>query len=199
MLGTLFFLLTILITLGMIAAIVVTWIGHKQLPIRNILVCFSLWLSIYIISMLAISFLTPQTVLALRQERCFDEMCFSATSVVITKTVSTISHPLTSHGIFYVVTVQLRNASLRTPQKPDNPLFTLTDQQGHSYASLQQATLWNQQLQPGEIQPREMIFDVPNALTQPGLLIAEGGWPSMLIIGDDNSFFHKKTEVLLTT
>ena len=199
MLGTILFLLTVLILLGTIVVIVSTWIAWRRLPVRRILLGLPLLLTVYIAILLAASLLTPQTVLALRQERCFDEMCFSVTNVVMTKTIHTVSSQPATHGIFYLITVQLRNASLRTPQKPDNPSFTLVDGQGHEYAPSQQATLWNQQVQPGAIAPRVIIFNVPDVLQQPGLLIAEGGWPTILIIGDDNSLFHKKTEVLLTS
>lgn len=204
MLSTLFFLLTVLILLGTIVAIIVTLVSRRQLPARHILIGSSIWLSLYIIGMLVVSFLTPQTVLSLRQEKCFDDMCFSVTSVDITTNLKAKQFVSMPQGLFYIVTVQLRNAAIRAPAKPDNPLFTLVDQQGHSYTpsslaqqSIGQSPTWNQQLQPGEIVPREIVFEVPTMLQQPGLLIAEGGWPTKLIIGDENSFFHKKTEVRL--
>ena len=205
MLSTLFFLLTVLMLLSTIVAVIVTLVSRRRLPSRSILVGASIWLSLYITGMLMVSFLTPQTVLSLRQEKCFDDMCFSVTSVDITANLKAKQYVSMPQGLFYIVTVQLRNAAIRAPAKPDNPLFTLVDQQGHTYApsllaqqSIGQAPTWNQQLQPGEIVPREIVFEVPNLLQQPGLLIAEGGWPTMLIIGDENSFFHKKTEVRLT-
>lgn len=205
MLSTLFFLLTVLMLLSTIVAVIVTLVSRRRLPSRSILVGASIWLSLYITGMLMVSFLTPQTVLSLRQEKCFDDMCFSVTNVDITTNLNPKAYQATFHSVFYIVTVQLHNAAIRTPAKPDNPLFMLVDQQGHTYAPslltqqiIGQAPVWNQQLQPGEIVPREIVFEVPHLLQQPGLLIAEGGWPTKLIIGDENSFFHKKTEVRLT-
>jgi len=78
----------------------------------------------------------------------------------------------------------------------------LVDAQEHSYGPSQEAQqaaeqqpVWDSQLQPGETQSRVVIFQVPGVLLQPGLLITEGGWPTSLIIGDENSPFHKKTEI----
>lgn len=204
-LGDLLFLASVL---GIFALIIISSIAllkrNRRLA-RNTLLGILVWLIAYTIALLGVSLLTPQTVLALRHEHCFDEMCFSVTQVTTPKTIGNSPHQLTATGLFYVVTVQLRNAALRAPQKPDSPSFVLVDAQGHSYSpsqaaqqGIEQQPEWNSQLQPGEVQSREIIFDVSAVLRQPGLLIAEGGWPTPLIIGDENSPFHQKTEIRLS-
>jgi Domain of unknown function (DUF4352) len=202
--GTLLFLLTILGTLAAIILMVVALAKrNSRLASRLILVGFA-WLGVYVLLTVLVSWLTPQAVLSRTQERCFDEMCFSVTQVSMAHTVGAGSQQQTAQGVFELVTVQLRNSSQRTPQKPDSPAFLLADQHGAHYdlsnaaqQVLGQQPAWNQKLQPGERQTRELAFAVPTNAGPLFLVVAEGGWPSYFIIGDENSFLHSKTEISL--
>jgi hypothetical protein len=203
-LESLYFLATVLVLLSATLALIATCLRRKWRLACSILLVLLIWLGVYLVMLLSVSLLTPQTVLAQRQERCFDEMCFSVTQVTARKTLSAGAQGQAAGSISYLVTVQLRNASRRTAQKPDSPAFTLVDQQGNSYTPapeaqqvLGQKPVWQNRLQPGETEPRQILFDVPGLLQQPGLIISEGGWLTSFIIGDENSLFHKKTEVRL--
>jgi hypothetical protein len=202
--GTLIFIATVLAMLGGVIYSIYFLFAHRPTRARNGLAGTIVWLVVYVAAMIAASLLTPQTVLNQGQERCFDEMCFSATQVSTARTLGTGDGAQSAQGIYYVVTVQLRNASVRTPQRPDSPSFALADSGGRTYtpsAAGQQAIgqdpAWNTKLQPGEVAPREVVFDAPASLQDVYLLVAEGGWPSAWIIGDENSLFHKKTAIRL--
>src|SRR5262249_37615727 len=130
------------------------------------LVVTLLWLGVYVLTMVLVSLLTPQHILDQSQERCFDEMGFSVSQVTTTTTLGTGTNQQTAQGRYYVVRMQLRNAAIRTAQKPDHPAFFLDDQQGHRYTSsaagqraVGQAPAWEQRLQPGEQQTRDVVFD----------------------------------------
>jgi len=170
------------------------------------------WAGVYIAVLLLASFTSSPRRLDLGQEHCFDEMCFSVQSVTTTKTLGTGSNQITANGVYYLVTVQLRNAALRQPQKPSQPAVWVIDAQGRKYTeavstaeeqgppfgqSVAFPQLWNQRLQPGETQAHILAFDLPADVSQPALVITEGGGPTYLIIGDENSFFHSKTEFRL--
>jgi len=202
--GTLLFLGTILGVLGCLVYMIYTLVTHR---VRRTLVCLlglGVWLGIYTLIMIAVSLATPQTVLVKGQEHCFDEMCFSVTDVMTMRTVGTGTQRQAAQGIYYIVTVQLRNAARQTPQKPDHPTLYLVDRAGHQYDSFSggqtiigQSPQWDRRLQPGEVQARAVVFDVPLEVQQPHLVVAEGSWPTPLIIGDENSLFHPKTEFSL--
>jgi len=49
------------------------------------------------------------------------------------------------------------------------------------------------ELGPGESQTIELKFEIPERTQGLRLAVAEGGWPSRLVIGDENSFLHRKT------
>ena len=57
---------------------------------------------------------------------------------------------------------------------------------------------WFHSLGPGESSERQIVFDLPADARNPSIEITEGQWPSYLVIGDENSFFHKKTRIRLT-
>ncbi len=49
------------------------------------------------------------------------------------------------------------------------------------------------ELGPGESRAMELQFEIPERSQNLRLAVAEGGWPSRLAIGDENSFLHRLT------
>jgi hypothetical protein len=208
LLGTLLFLVSVVGVLGGLIALIYGVFSRRRRLIRVLLISATVWLVVYSVLLLGASLLTPQQVLEAHQERCFDEMCFSVLQTTTHSTVGNGEQTQTAKGLYYVVTVQLRNSSQRTAQKPDHPAFFLDDGQGHQYQpsqaaqqALRQQPSWDARLQPGERQPRPLVFDAPATLLQrspqPRLGIIEGSWPTPLIIGDENSPWHQVTVIQL--
>jgi hypothetical protein len=208
LLGTLLFLASVVGALGVVIALLYGALTRQGRLIRVVLISAAVWLAVYSAMLIGASLLTPQRVLEPRQERCFDEMCFSVLQATTQPTVGDGEHTQAAHGRYYVVTVQLRNASQRTAQKPDHPAFFLDDGRGRHYLpsqaaqqALGQQPVWDARLQPGETQPRTLVVDAPANLLQqsplPRLGITEGSWPTPLIIGDENSPWHRVTVMQL--
>jgi len=208
LLGTLLFLVSVVGTLGVLIALVYSVFSRQRRLIRILLISAAVWLAAYSVLLVSASLLTPQQVLEAHQERCFDEMCFSVLQATTQSTVGNGEQTQTAQGLYYVVTVQLRNASQRTAQKPDHPAFFLDDGQGYHYQpsqaaqqALGQQPIWDTRLQPGERQSRTLVFDAPANLLQqspqPRLGTTEGSWPTPLIIGDENSPWHQVTVIQL--
>jgi len=167
---------------------------------------------VYLAVLLLASFTSRPPLLEIGEEHCFDEMCFSVQTVTTAKTLGVEPNQVTANGVYYLVTVQLRNAALRQPQKPSQPAAWVIDEQGRRYTQAVSAEdgqgltfgktaafpqLWDQRLQPGEAQVHVLAFDLPADVPHPALVITEGGGPTSLIIGDENSLFHSKTEFRL--
>ena len=131
-LGTLLFLVSVVGALGVLIALVYG-VFSRQSGYPVLLISRSVWLVVYSVLLVVASLLTPQQVLESHQERCFDEMCFSVLQATTQSTVGNGEQTQTAQGQFYVVTVQLRNASQRTAQKPDHPAFFLDDGQGRHF------------------------------------------------------------------
>jgi hypothetical protein len=208
LLGTLLFLATVVGALAVLIALVYGVFSRRRRLIRLLLIIAAVWLVVYSALLVVASLLTPPQVLQAQQERCFDEMCYSVLQAATQSTVGAGEQTQTAQGLYYVVTVQLRNASQRTAQKPDHPAFFLDDGQGHHYQlslaaqqALGQQPIWDARLQPGEKQSRVLVFDAPATLLQqspqPRLGVTEGSWPTPLIIGDENSPWHRVTVIQL--
>ncbi len=206
--GTLLFLVSVVGALSVLVALVYGVFSRRRRLIRVVLISAVVWLVVYSALLVVASLLTPQQVLGAQQERCFDEMCFSVLHATTQSTVGAGEQTQTAQGLYYVVTIQLRNASQRTAQKPDHPAFFLDDGQGRQYQpsqvaqqALGQQPVWDARLQPGETQSRPLVFAAPANLlqqsAQPRLGITEGSWPTPLIIGDENSPWHQVTVIQL--
>ena len=207
-LGTLLFLATVVGALGVLIALVYSALTRRRRLVLLLLISSAGWLVVYSVLLVGASLLTPQQVLDSHQERCFDEMCFSVLQATTQSTMGTGEQTQTAQGLYYVVTVQLRNADQRTPQKPDHPAFFLDDGRGSHYLPSQtaqqavgQQPLWDARLQPGDTQARTLVFYAPATLLQqsprPRLGITEGSWPTPLIIDDENSPWHQVTVIQL--
>ncbi|HEY1391094.1 MAG TPA: DUF4352 domain-containing protein [Ktedonobacterales bacterium] len=208
LLGTLLFLVSLVGALSVLMALVYGVFTRRRQLIRVLLTGAAIWLAVYTFLLVSASLFTPQPVLEAHQERCFDEMCFSVLNAATQATVGDGEQAQAAQGLYYAVTVQLRNASQRTAQKPDHPAFFLDDGRGHQYQlsptaqqALGQQPVWDTRLQPGERQSRPLVFDASANLLhqspQPRLGITEGSWPTPLIIGDENSPLHQVTEIQL--
>jgi Domain of unknown function (DUF4352) len=208
LLGTVIFLASIVGALGVLIALLYGALTRRGRLMRVVLISAAVWFAVYSVLLVGASLLTPQQVLEAHHERCFDEMCFSVLQATTLSSVRDGEQAQAAQGLYYDVTVQLRNASQRTAQKPDHPAFFLDDGRGRHYLpsqaaqqALGQQPVWDARLQPGERQPRTLVFDAPaNSLQQsplPRLGITEGSWPTPLIIGDENSPWHHVTVMQL--
>lgn len=188
--ATLFFLLTTLALIGTLIVSPIALVQRRLAMARLVAGGMLVWLVVYGALLFGFAWFTPQTILVSGQEHCFDEMCFAVTRAnsVATAQANTIT-----------VTLRLRNAALHTAQKPDHPDAYLVDQRGKSYqpSAAGQQPVWDQQLPAGTMQERTLSFVVPAHINVPYLIVTEGSFPAPLIIGNENSPFHKKTEFRL--
>jgi hypothetical protein len=211
--GILAFFGTILgLVIGAIV-IAVALLTHHPQQARKGGIILEVWIGLYAAALLAASFTSQPKYLERGMERCFDEMCYSVKTLAVTQTIGAATNQFKAQGNYYVVTVQLRSDSRRTAQKPSQPDLFIVDAQGKRYSQMVNAgaepgfpmgqpvtaaQLWEQKIQPGETVSRTVAFDLPGTIQQPGLVVNEGIGPlSAIIIGDENSVFHAKTEFLL--
>ncbi len=214
--GILAFFSTILAIMVGVILIFVALVTHRPRRAGRVALILLGWLGLYAVILLFVSWTSHPRLLDASQERCFDEICYSVTSVKVAHSLTNgWGYSFIAKGNYYVITVQLRNAALRTAQKPSNPELSVIDAQGKLYTHyidqdmlelLGSATnlpgrvdpLWGQKIQPGETASVWVVFDLPTDVRQPGLVVSEGIGPlSAILIGDEGSFFHARTEILL--
>lgn len=173
----------------------------------------------YLGAVLLFAFVSSEKILAGGEEKYFCEIdCHLAYSIAGTrqaKQVGSGSHQSTARGIYTVVTIKTRfdehtisahrgNGLLY----PNSRLLTLFDDHGNIYApspegqraldaSTNNGSPLNTPLRPGESYSTEVAFDLPVEAKPASLLINEGEWLPFVIIGHENSPFHKKTKFQL--
>ena len=170
---------------------------------------------LYLGLLLVFSFTSSEKVLAQGQEKHFCEidchLAYSVSDEKETKTMGEAPNEITANGTFRIITVKTRfDETTINPKRgngllyPNSRVVTITDDQGHEYfpASQAQALLESKHdsgspmtmpLRPGENYSTTLVFDLPANVSHPTLFIREGDSITHLIIGHENSLFHKKT------
>lgn len=153
--------------------------------------------------------------LPLGQEKYFCEIdCHLAYAVTEVRTVPSIGTERAA-GVFYLVTLRTRFDSTTIssrrglePLAPNPHSLVVLDADGHRYlpsptaqSALGSAGLAGRPLSrplvPAESYTTTFAFDLPAGVRQPRLLLTEDGFPTPVIIGHENSFFHAKTTFAL--
>lgn len=131
--------------------------------------------ALYAAALVGVGAVSPDRSLATGQWRCFDEWCASVDSVVRTGDTVEVALAVQNRG--------------RRDQAPDSP-----------------QVWWLHDGRRDEVVVPGLASRVPGGSTahlppirltspragRPALEVTEGGWPSVLVIGDDNSPFHPR-------
>lgn len=173
--------------------------------------------------LLATSVASRERILSSGEEKYFCEidchLAYSVTGVERTKRLPASPHDESAAGMFYVVSVRTRfDERTISTHRGDSPLtpspraITIVDDHGRSYpvsAPGQQAlenslrshwTPLTTPLRPGKSYITQLVFDLPPGASAPKLLIASPtspGWIGRVVIGDEDSIFHKKVYLSL--
>jgi hypothetical protein len=172
------------------------------------LLALTSFLVVYALVLESISLLSPQQVLALRQDHCFDDWCISVEQAVQQPTIGSASMLLHASGVFDLVTVRVSSRARGISQRVVDVQVWLLDRQGKRYgpdqtaqrvldASGQGGLPLTSVLAPGGSFPRTIVFDVSKGASHLALVVNHGLFPEVLVIGSDQSFLHKPTIVLL--
>jgi hypothetical protein len=168
---------------------------------------------IYVALMLGVSLTSSEEVLAAGAEKYLCELdCRLAYSVVGVRRAKTL-HGATAAGEFLVVTLRTRfDENTSTPRRGDAPLtpnprrVEVADERGRRFppSELGRRALASAgadglpletPLRPGQSYTTELVFDLPADARAPTLLVTESLLPTRLIIGHENSLFHRKTRL----
>ncbi len=183
-------------------AAMVFWFARKPKFARGAGLALGIGTVIYFGLLIGFSEASHDTALALGQEKYFCEIdCHLAYAVVGVKT-----QPLGEEKD-YIVTLRTRfDEKTISPQRPkDAPLIPsprevcLIDSQGRTYQlTSTSGTSLMTPLRPGESYTTELDFRVPRNTEGMRLLVNTiPGWPDRVVIGDENSWLHKKTYLAL--
>jgi len=215
MIGALGRLASALALLGTMGGLVVglialaySLVARNAARARSIAVGMASGLSLYAAALVLVSLASRERSLGFDQERFFCGLdCDLAYSVVGVRTARALGPQAAAsraHGVYHVVSVRVRSDAAQARIDPNEPRAYVLSEGGRYFpvSSLGQGALeraesrsesWDQPLDPGASYTKDLVFDLPVGIRKPRLVISEGGWMTRLVIGDENSFLHRKT------
>jgi hypothetical protein len=178
-----------------LAAALIFWFARKPKFVRIASIAIVVGAVVYFALLFGFSAGSHETVLAHGQEKYFCEIdCHLAYSVVDAKTQPDGRTVITLRTRFDETTSS-PNRPKDAPLTPSPREVWLVDSGGHEYAPVFTAgTPLLTPLKPAESYTTQLEFDLPKEATGLRLLInTTPGWPDHVVIGDENSWLHKKT------
>jgi hypothetical protein len=136
--------------------------------------------AIYLCSVAAVSLSTPRRVVAIGEDRCFDDWCVAVKKVSGTGPIA--------------VTLRVSSVAKRIRQSGPDTTVYLEDANRKRYASkpANAQPSFGTMMGPGESFETIREFDVPPGAQGLGLVVRHGSTgPGAIVIGDDAAMFHK--------
>ena len=193
-------------------AILVACSIHKLKLARLLAALVGVAAIVYFALLFGFSLISQQKILARGQEKYFCEIdCHLAYSVIDIKTIDIkttgiktidIKTAPTSDTLRYIVTLKTRfdetTISSRRPLDatltPNPREIRLLDGQGRAYGVSEIGGVPLQTpLKPGDSYTTQLQFTLPKDASNLRLLLTAAGWQHRLLIGEENSWLHKKT------
>jgi len=209
---TIFDLLLILLVLGSAAAILVAVIAlsfRRWTFVGKVLAgLIAVWI-VYLGAGTAAALLTPQHVMSIGEDRCFDEMCFAVTGVQRTASIGSAGSMTKAQGVFFIVDVKITDRGGHA-QKENGRNGVIVDQSGQIYRESQAGLLalsqvggplpgLDSKVEAGQSVATKLVFDVPVSAAQPAFVLGSDLKfnPASIVIADECHFLHKPTIVPL--
>jgi hypothetical protein len=210
---TIFDLLLILLVLATVISLLIAagallfrrWRLARRLGISLLAV----WV-VYLAAGTVIAALSPQRVLAVGEDRCFDEMCFAVTGFQRTPAIESPAGTARARGIFYIVNVRVSTNSGGRAQREVGRTGLVVDQTGDSYQVSQEGMRalasaegpqpgLDAEVAPGQPISSKLVFDVPTGIVSPAFTLGTTlrFFPPRIILASDEHFLHKPTIVRL--
>jgi hypothetical protein len=200
---------------GAVAALVAWWRGRPRIA-RGIAIGVGVWIAAYLTILTGVSLASDERVLARGQTKWFCGVyldCHVGVAVEQVRVVDAIGEgpdAVRAKGRFWIVTLTVENSARRVPLGLYRPEARVRDAAGNAYARVLDAERvlsegpadLTREILAGGHYTVEIVFDLPEAVAEPRLLVTEEGMPEKLaelvLIGDDDSLFHAPTTLRIS-
>jgi len=171
----------------LVATVVAALRGRRRLAL-GLLRGLAIFITVYLVVIVVVSLASPQRVLQLNDPQCFDDWCIAVASVEQAPVADDVS---------YTVALRVFSRARGRPQRENGVSVYMLDGYGRQYQPQDDpdAVPLDVLLDPGESVIATRRFVLPADARNPGLVVAHGRFPGMLIIGDDRSLLHKPSVV----
>jgi hypothetical protein len=202
------FLLGVLVSIICLVVALVQAVSSRWSAAKRLLRVLGIGWVTYLCVVFSIAAATPQRIVPMNQDLCWDEMCFA---VVNARTMTQLDRgiqPARANDIFYVVTVRVSSHARGRPQS-EQGLHALLWSSGHYYGiSSPGQSSWDvthpetsaaltTRVWPGHSFMSDQVFEVPEQTPNLGLVLTNGFGPGYFVIGE-SPLFHKPTVLRLS-
>lgn len=188
--------------LAVILLIVSLWTKSFWLT-KFVLGAAAIWLVIYAIALIGVSFSSKEKILGLNEPKAFCGFyidCHMRTAVTDVRKTKVIGDKI-AKGEFYIVRVKVFSDARRTALGLHAPKLEVIDALNRKYQRLVEFETpdppFNEKVPAGSAFEKEIVFDLPADVQNPRLDVAEGiGIDKVIeavLIGDEDSILHKRT------
>ena len=189
----LLFIVVVFASVATLAVVITSALRGRFSQAVKLLALYGVCLAFYLGVIVVVSLASPQRILALGENRCFDDWCIAVDDAARSESLT---------EAVYTVTVRLSNRAKRVSQRENGVVVYMMDEKGRQFeaAADPSAAPFNLLLQPGQFVTTTRTFQVSGASGQLELVVGHDGlssFPGRFIIGDDSSLFHKPTIVRL--
>ena len=189
----LLFIVIVFASAAMLAVVIAAALRGRGSQAVRLLAALGVSLALYLGVIALVALASPPRVMALGQDRCFDDWCVA---------VEDSARSESPKGAELTVTLRLSNRARRAPQRENGIAVAVVDDEGRRFeaAAKHEDAPFNILLPPGESVTTTRTFEVSGASGQLNVVVEHAGFsrfPGMFIIGDDSSLFHKPTIVRL--
>jgi hypothetical protein len=187
--------------IALITALILMIRGRRRIAIRLLRAMAAGW-GAYLSIVALVAVATPQQIVSMGQDLCFDEMCFAVDHAETAMELGPAGRQVKANGVFQVVTVRVTNHSLGRTES-EGGLRALLWDGGKSYetsregqraleAAKGETPRLTARLQSGESVESTQVFDLPAESANVGLVLSHGFTPGYFVIGE-SPLFHKPT------
>jgi hypothetical protein len=210
---TIFDVLFVALCLATVTAVITVFaqlFRRRSRQAVRVLAVYAVCLALYLCALIAVSLTAPQRVLAIGEDRCFDDWCIAVDAVDTTDVLGQGEDEITADGAFYIVTLRLSNHGRGRPQRASSTAVRLRDGRGRiydvsprgqeAYESVHgPAVPLTATLEVGTPVVTVRVFELPADAGSLGLTVEhpEGFGPGRFVISDESSFLHKPTLIRL--
>lgn len=161
------------------------------------------WFGVYAVLLVTVSLFSEEKTLNLNEPKAFCGFyldCHLHAAVTDIRRTKTFGNK-TADGEFYVVKVKVFSDAKRAELNLSNPQFAVVDsgkQRFERIAELEKPEpSWETKIPAGGSFEKEMIFDLPENVSNPRLDVSEGigidKFFELFLIGDEDSLWHKRS------
>ena len=172
--------------------------GERAKALRGLRWIVVVWV-VYLAVLVGVSLKQPPRVVALGHDQCYDEMCFAVVGVdEVPRFLD--KHEAGDGSRLVRVTVRVRNTSRGKTQSEGLIRAYLVDGQGRRWEESKgvSGNRLTAKVEAGGTMMSEPVFKVAGDASGLELVLTRGRWqPGVLVIGDSDSWLHRKTVVAL--